>query len=316
MSRLSTRRAASATLALMITLAIAMPVAGADPMVAVTTTSSPTSVTVGLPVAYPITVTNNSKNTLNHVTLTGSPSIALTYLGAIPTSACSQTVAMCDFGQMGSGAAASATFYYRAPTTPGSFVFTATAHVGEGAGDNPGASHQDTFSTPISTLVLAVSQDEVRGHSLPTDRTFDTGIGNTVSTTNKHGTRVVMPANGEVTVRDLPPEAITLACPAAAPTCFGWASQLAIADGAPFAQGIRVTVRWDVSDLPSGMTEKKLKIIHLFDGGGHALVSNQCTFVSGVPTNLPCLAGAPIKLGDKDLQATLYLLHNGLIRGW
>src|SRR5918995_4820374 len=117
MSRLFTRRAASATLALITTLVIALPVGAASPMVTVTTTSSPTEVTVGYPVAYPITVTNNSKNVLNHVTLTGSLSITLEYLGATPISACSQSVAFCDFGQLGAPGSASATFYYRAPST-------------------------------------------------------------------------------------------------------------------------------------------------------------------------------------------------------
>jgi hypothetical protein len=33
------------------------------------------------------------------------------------------------------------------------------------------------------------------------------------------------------------------------------------------------------------------------------------------PTNAPCYLPAQ-KLADKDLQITVYLLHNGNIRGW
>jgi hypothetical protein len=315
MSRTHPRRAAVAPFLVLLLFSVVPAVAGASPDVRVTTTSSPTSVTVGFAVAYPITVTNMSVNTLNHVTLDGATSVNLGYLGAEPVAACSQTVPTCDFGSLRGGGAMSATFYFRAPSTPGSFVFTATARVSEGASDNPGASHEDTFSTPITTNVLALNEDLVRGHSIPSDRTFSTGI-ESVTELNQHGTMVVMPANGEVTVRDLPPGAIPLACPALAATCFGWGSDLDIASGATFPQGIRVTVRWDVSDLPSGMNEKKLRVIHLLDGGGYELVTSQCTFSAGVPTNMPCLAGPPLRLRDKDLQATIYVSHNGVIRGW
>lgn len=307
----------AAVLTALLVLSAVAPAAGASPVVAVTTTSSPTSVTVGLVVAYPITVTNRSKNTLNHVTLAGSTSSSVAYLGASPDGVCSQTQPTCDFGQMGSGAAVTVSFYYRAPSTPGSFVFTAVASVSEGGTDNPNASHEDMFSKPITTDVLALNQDLARGHSFGGDRTFTTGL-TTLGTGNPHGTQVRIPsANVEVTVADLPPDHPDVQCPPALTTCFGSGSSHSVGGGGPIAGGIEVTTRWDYSELATtGITEKKLRVAHLLGNGQYQQVTGTCNFVAGVPTNMPCFSVLPFRLPDKDIQATFYLASNRVTRGY
>jgi hypothetical protein len=311
------RRTLPLLVALSLALAAVAPAIAADPKVTVTTAASPLAVTQGLPVAYPVTVSNDGSNTLNHVSLEGRTSQSLLYLGAAPAGACSETAPVCDFGQMPSGADREVTFYFLAPNAPGSFAFEAIARVNEGASDNPGAGHTDTFSATVQTTVLAVSADLVRGHSLPGFRDFSTGL-NTVAAGNPHGTSVSVGSNTEVNVADVPPSAIDLACPAfASATCFGWASSLSIGGGAEFPEGIEVTVRWDATDVPTGVTDKKLRIIHLFDAGGYELVTDQCRFNGqGDPVSLPCLLGPAQRLNDKDLLQRLLLLENGLIRGW
>lgn len=306
-------------LALLVLLASVAPVSARD-MSVVVTTSSPRTVTAGYPVAYPVSATNTGKSTLNHVRMTGNAPASFTYLGAEPAASCSQTVAECVFGQVPAGAPLPAViFYYRVPTTVGSYAFTATTIVNEGTGDNSDDNSQaaDAFtSTPVVTNVVPVSTDFVSGHSIPGTRTFSTGLTN-LGLTNQHGSQVVIGTNAEVTVADLPPASIALPCPAVAPTCFGWGTSLDVAQGNPIASGIEVTVRWDASELPNGMTAQKLKIIHLFTGGGYELVSNACTFgTNGLPTNLPCVKVAPFKFSDKDIQATILLLSNGVVRGW
>lgn len=297
-------------------LASAVPASAASPDVRITTTSSPTSVTVGHVVAYPITVTNMSTRTLNHVELTGSTSVSLAFLGSDPAGACPQ--ATCDFGTMRAGDVRSVTFYYRAPSTtsPSSFVFTAAVLVSEGDTDSPGSPNQDTFEIAITTNVLAVNADLVRGHAFGTDRTFDTGL-TTLGIGNPHGTKVRIPsATVEVMAADLPPTDPAVQCPPELTTCFGWGSFQSVGDGGIIAGGIEITTRWDVSELPKGMTYKKLRVAHLLGNNQYRQVTGTCTFVGGVPTNMPCFSVAPFQLPDKDIQATYWLDFNRVTRGY
>ncbi len=312
------------------------PVSGGSPAVTVTTTASPTSVTVDHAIGYIVKVANEGTNTLNHASLTGemqtpdgSASNLFEYLGAFTGAnrapACSQppaTAAVCDFGQLAARTAApDVTFYYRAPglVHAGTYNFLPIVRVGEGSNDSGSASHVDTFPNPlapIATRVLATQQDMVRGHAILDNREFTTGI-DSVTLGNPHGTKVRIPsANAEVTVEDLAPNDAAVACPAEiAATCFGWGSSLSVAGGVPIAGGIEVTMRWDSSDLPKGMTARKLRIAHLLDNG-YEQVKDACVFAGGVPTNMPCISVAPFTLRDKDIQATFYLASNRVSRGY
>jgi hypothetical protein len=297
-------------IALVLIVASAVPAAAASPDIRVTTTSSPTSVTVGFVVAYPITVTNMSGQTLNHVDLTGSSSASLAYLGAAPVGACSPSQPACDLGTLRAGEVKNVTMYFRAPAAPDAFVFTATVHV------NPAPGHQDTFEIAIPTDVLAVSPDLVRGHAFGTDRTFTTGL-TTLGTGNPHGTSVRIPsATTEVTVADLPPTDPAVQCPTGLTTCFGWGSFLAVGDGGTIAGGIEVTTRWDYSELPSGMTYRKIRVAHLLGGGQYQQVTGTCNFAGNVPTNMPCFSVPPFQQPDKDIQATYWLASNRVSRGY
>lgn len=330
----ASRLPARAALVLSLLLTSAMPAAAASPDVSVETTATPTSVTVGHAIGYIVNVANDGGNTLNHVTLTGEiqtqagePSDAFEYLGAFTGSTrapeCSQppaTDALCDFGQLPANTPApEITFYYVAPDAAATYFFVPTAHVSEGGTDSGNASHVDTFPNPpapIETQVLPVEQDRVRGHAILGMRTFTTGL-DTLGTGNPHGTTVNIPsAVAEVTVRDLLSTDAEVQCPAELTTCFGQGSAIDVGDGGTIAGGIKVTMRWDVSELPKGMTEKKIRIAHLLGGQLWEPVSAQCTFVGGVPQNMPCLDGAPIKLADKDIQATFYLASNRVSRGY
>jgi hypothetical protein len=317
------------------------PVSGGSPTVTVTTTASPTSVTVDHAIGYIVKVANEGNNTLNHATLTGEmqtlagqPMNLFGYLGAYTgaelASGCSQppaTAATCDFGQLPARTSApDVTFYYQAPglVHAGAYNFLPVVTVGEGGNDSGSASHVDTFPNPpapIRTEVLDTQQDLVRGHAILGFREFNTGI-DSITIDNPHGTKVRIPtANAEVTVKDLDPDdpefAAEMACPAEiAATCFGWGSSLSVADGATVPGGIQVTMRWDASELPKGMTAKKLRIAHLLGNGDYEQVRDACVFAGGVPTNMPCISVAPFTLRDKDIQATFYLASNRVSRGY
>ena len=344
----ASRVAARAAILFVLLLTSIIPVSAAY-NVQFTVASSPFVVTVGLPVAYPVTVTNGGGNTLNHVTVFGQLDPAFTFLPqlTVPDAFCSDTEPRCDFDQVRPGQPApQAIFYYAAPATVSdpvngdTYNFTGLARVSQGSNDDQNPGNSDSFtSPPVVTKVVPTSPNLVSGHSVPGIRTFTTGgldcalLGlpanceaGTVAlgSGNPHGTRVTVPSNAEVTVADLPPLLPNMApnpavaCPTAiAATCFGWGSSLSVANGATIPGGIRVTMRWDLSELPSGMTDKKLRVAHLLTATTFEQVTGKCSFnQAGVPTNMPCFEVAPFKLADKDIQATFWLASNRVSRGY
>ena len=321
-------------LAAIFLLGVATPVAASE-ITAVVLRSSPLEVTIGKPVAFPVTVQNTGGNSLNSIVVTGLAAPGFTFLRSTPTSACSQTQPVCNFKQLRSGAATpQIAFYYLVPTAPATYQFKVQVQAAEGGNDNSDgtANNTDTFfSNTIDTVVRAYNQDFVAGHSLALGRTFSTGgidcAGAGLPATcndatflldanNRHGTAVTMPVDGEVTVSDVPPADN---CPAAITTCFGHGSKLSVAGGIDVLPGgITVTMRWDYSDLPNGMTPDKLDVIDLFDppklvnGLPYALITDKCT--ASNPTN--CFVVEPFKLPDKDIQATFKIPFNGVSKGW
>ena len=293
-----------------------MPASAVGPGVVVATTASPLNVTVNLPIAYVVKVTNNTNNTLKFVQVAGEVSQAIQYLGALPGApACSQVAPTCDFSGLAKGATAQAIFYFKAPSAPTTLTFTAYANFDGQTSESP-ANYQHAVSSPVETIVLPTNQDLVMGHSFGAFRTFTTGLGS-LNTNNPHGTTVELPsANAEVTVADLLPDHPDAQCPPALTTCFGQGSSLSVGDGGPIPGGIKVTMRWDYSELPSGMTDKKLRVAHLLTATTFEQVTGMCTFVGGVPTNMPCFEVAPFKLADKDIQATFWLASNRVSRGY
>jgi len=321
-------------LALALALSITMPVA-ASSITATVVTSSPLAVTVGKPVAFPVTVKNSGKNTLNSIVVTGQAAPGFTYLSSTPADACSQTQPVCNFRQLASGKSVPPiVFYYRVPTSAAQYPFKVEVKVAEGGNDNSDgtANNTDTFlSNTIITDVRAFDVDFVAGHSLAGGRSFSTGgidcagaglpstcndTAVTLGLNNKHGTAVTVPVNAEVTASDVGPGVGT--CPSAVTSCFGYGSQLSIAKGADISGGIVVTMRWDALDLPSGVNASNLNVIHLFDAGRtlngktYALITDLCTS----PTQTHCFVVEPFKLSDKDIQATFRLPFNGVSKGW
>ena len=328
-SRISVR----AALAAVLLSSLVSPTLSASPAVTVVTNASPFEVTVGLPVAYVVRVTNGTNNTLKYVSVRGMPSIALPeYFGAsLPAPTCSQTEPICDFSGLPSGESRQVLFYYLAPASPTSFTFSALANFDGQTSTNPNANYQHTVSEPVTTNVLAVSQDHVTGHSFEPDgprsfREFTTGLGSLNATSNQHGTTAFVPENAEVTLKDLPADDTLASCSGltngASFPCFGQASYLSIKKGEPVAGGIKVTIRWDSSEIPKTMTEKKLHLVHIFtppfvglDGNNYEQITNLCNSATA-PTNMPCLVGAPIRLADKDILATFFLNRDLTVRGW
>ena len=311
----ASRPSARAALVAILLLATAVPASAAGPGVVVDPTASPVQVTVGMPIAYVIRVTNNTNNTLKYAGISGETSVDLDYILSDPAT-CSQSGPSCVFDNLPAGATATAVFVFEAPAVPGSFNFTALSDF-DGDTTNPNATHNYTIEGVIQTTVLAESPNLVMGYSVPGIREFTTGLGN-LNGTNQHGTTVNVPVNAEVTVADLPPGHPDATCPPAiAATCFGWASSLSVDNGELIPGGIRVRMRWDFTELPKGMTPQKLRIAHLLGNNQFVHVKDACVYDGqGVPTNMPCIAVAPVRLGDKDIEAIIYLASNRLVKGF
>jgi hypothetical protein len=290
--------------------------AGAPAITVVVDTPQPATVTQGRPVAYPVTVTNNGTSTVNHATLSGSTSVPATFITSYPVGACSAT-AVCDIGTLAGGGSYSVILVYKAPPTVGTFNFTAEFVGGEGGSDNEGpASHQDTFRTSVPTEVIATSVDVVHEYALREGGIVSTGIGDGVVTAaNPHGTSVQIPGTPEGVETKV--EDVTGSnCPAElANQCFGQASLLEIGQGRLFTSPLKVQIRFDYSELPSGMTDKKLRVVHFYADADGAHADPITTVCNAGATNAPCYVPA-VKQVDKDLVITVYLLHNGNIRGW
>ena len=130
--------AARLLLALGLILSLSKPViAGGASISVVVAVSSPSTVTLGHYVAYPVHVQNTGTNTLNTVSVSGTTPEGFTYVGSTPSS-CSQTAVYCYFGQMASKAFAPVvTFYFSVGgSAPRNATFQATVSTAEGSNDN------------------------------------------------------------------------------------------------------------------------------------------------------------------------------------
>jgi hypothetical protein len=322
------RRPYAIVLAVGLLAASVAPVGAADPAISVVIAASkPLEVTQGLPVGYPVTVTNNGTSTINHGTLTGTLSGSAAneaiFLGAYPAGSCS-AAAVCDVGTLSGGGEYRVIFLYQAPTTPVPLTFKAEFVGGEGVNDAGGAAHTDTFDDDVTTTVVPTSPDSTHQYALREGNIgVSTGIGPNVGIGNPHGTKVTVPGTTEgaqalVEDRANPAASTCPNDPAITDPCFGQASFLSIGDGMVFDQTspLKVEIRFDYSELPSGMTDKKLRVVHTYTDSlgndAHDVITTVC---NAAATNAPCYMPA-VKQADKDLVITVYLLHNGNIRGW
>ena len=141
-------------------LATAVPASAAGPGVRGDHDASPPfEVTVGQPIAYVVTVTNNTNNVLNRVQReTTSPAAArsicttiLSYTGS-PSSCSQHGAASCVFDNLPSGATATAvSSYYQAPATPGELHLHERCPTSTATRRMPNATHNDTVEALITT---------------------------------------------------------------------------------------------------------------------------------------------------------------------
>jgi Domain of unknown function DUF11 len=300
--------------------------ANPGPNVSLSVSGAPGSVSLGHYVAYTATISNGATNNVTHAALAapgaGSTSpFPLTYVSASPsTGSCSAPPTLpltCSFGSLPSGATFTVTFVFKAPASlpaSGAAVsFAAQLSFDEGPNDQ-NSSHADTKVASASTTLGAVGDDFVTGFvpfSLGDD--LDTAgdlTGPSNGNPQKTGLTVsafaaaALGATGVVQEISHPATDTTSDCQAGF-SCFGQTSFVTLPG--VFSPPLQLSFRFDASELPPGMTEKKLRMFH------NGLLVPLCT-TPGVLDPAPTCQSSTTSFDDKDLGALLLSSSNGSYR--
>lgn len=290
--------------------------------------SSPNLVTRGEPVSYVISVANGGGSTVNHVTLEAVTPPGFAYARALTTQGtCNAAPAVnpfCTLGQYAPGAPSLVVLIFdTVPTAPlGTFTFSVTVEAGEGPMDQPHSAHDDTFIADAETTVLEVSDDLSIHYIVPEGDQITTGgvFGATsLSEANPQGTLATVPG----TPFGLPASVAEIGgpndhCPPVyAGECFGQTSAVSVGNGIVVSPYLIVQVRFDYSEAPRGLNDRKLLIIHWFDPyptAGYEEITRICSDTTPLSSELPCRLPAQ-QMDDRDWLVTIYMISNGLITG-
>lgn len=317
MSHVSHRRGAAAALSLaLLALTMTGPSAtvAADPKVDVTVVSLPSSVTAGQPVAYEVTVVNNSTNRINHLEAVAQAPLGTKLLGVFPSTGCTVGASFnCELDSLdGGGDEWKFRVILQTPSTGASVDFNVTVFAGEGRGDSSGAAHQDTFTAAEAahtTLLSSSDPNQAAAYYLP-------GGGSAAATCDVAAPRALSPADPQCT--QVIVGATTLGVPVAVGevtggipcpadlTCFTQFSDLDVADGE--LQPFIAMIRLDKTQLKGH--GPRVQFVHLFDDGKPGQLLPTCS----TQLQLDCVRSIT-KMQDGDLVATIALSSNGGIKG-
>jgi Domain of unknown function DUF11 len=300
--------------------------ANPGPNVSLSVNGAPGAVSLGHYVAYTATISNGDANNVTHVALTapaaGSTSpFPLTYVSASPSAGtCSAPPSLplsCSFGSLKSGGTITVTFVFRAPaTTPASgaaVTFVVQTSFDEGPNDQ-NSSHTDTDVASASTTLGAVGSDFVTGF-VPFSLGDDLETAGDLtgpSNGNPQKTGLDVPAFAAASlgttgvVQEVPhPATDTTSDCQAGFSCFGQTSFVTLPG--LFSPPLELSFRFDASELPPGMTEKKLRMFH------NGVLVPRCT-TPGVLSPAPTCQSSTTTFDDKDLGALLLSSSNGSYR--
>ena len=300
--------------------------ANPGPNVTLSMSGAPGSVSLGHYVAYTATISNGDTNNVTHLSLTAPAASStapfpLAYVSASPSAgSCSAPPALpltCSLGSLASGATDTVTFVFRAPAAlpaSGAAVsFAAQISFDEGPNDQ-NSSHGDTKLASAATTLGAVGDDFVSGFvpfSLGDDLvTAGDLAGPSNGNPQKTGLAVAalaasaLGATGSIQEVGHPFTDTTSDCQAGF-SCFGQTSFVTLPG--TFSPPLQLSFRFDASELPPGMTQKKLRMFH--DG----VLVPLCT-TPGVLSPGPTCQSSTTSFDDKDLGALLLSSTNGSYR--
>lgn len=280
---------------------------------------NPATVSLGEPAAFSTSLKNNDTSNISLKLTTTDPSLVV--LAATATGGtCQQTTPLsCTFKNVKPQVTVSAAVVLQAPAAGTSFNAQLKWDTTGISNDKGGNSHGDSFYFPNSgvptvgvPLTVPLNSDATNYRSRYVLTTTQQTVQNdqAVGSANKQATRVVAPSTLiGVTVSD---GTAGDACTG----CFGEASVVEVAGGAPFSGGFQVIITFDSSEIPSGVNANNINVYHTWTGDpapGFETISTRCSFSGGLPTSMPCLTAK--KVNGNDLQVTIWTTHNGVIHG-
>jgi hypothetical protein len=293
------------------------------PLVCLSVTASPQTVSPSRPgsptyISYAVLVSNDSGNTVNHVTLTGSPPGGSGLVSVTPSvGTCASSGLSCALGSLRNGATASAEVVVTAPAATGDALATFTVSFDEGPNDNGGSDpKQDTVSTTETVTVAATPG--VAASFVPEGGSVDLS-------TDPSGTGI--PTTGDPLLADAAitaaPTSITalieetsgpLSCPKGVVCRRGDWLQAAIPG--TFDPPLAFLLRWDKSLISSGFSAKKSAVLltECLSGCPIQIVKARCASATPALSELPCLWNV-VRKADGDWVTTLFNSHNGYIHG-
>jgi Domain of unknown function DUF11 len=300
--------------------------ASSGPNVSLSVSGAPGSISLGHYVAYTVTIQSNAKNNVTHLALnapaTGATTpFPLTYVSASPSAgSCSAPPSLpltCSFGSLPSGGTATVTFVFRAPgtlpATGAAVSFAAQASFDEGPNDQ-NSSHSDTKIGSAATTLGAVGSDFVTGFvpfALGDDlETAGDLTGPSNGNPQKTGLEVSALAASSLgatgVVQEVPhPSTDTTSDCQAGFSCFGQTSFVTLPG--VFSPPLELSFRFDASEVPPGITERKLRMFH------NGVLVPLCT-TPGVLSPAPTCQSSTTSFDDKDLGALLLSSTNGSYR--
>ena len=262
-----------------------------------------TPITVGEPVRYLTTLTDNGPSTLNHIELTLPLPAGMTTVSASTTAGSCSTRSSrvdCSIGTLKAGQAAQVSVIARTSQT-GTFSVTALW-----SGDNDENDPHD-FSATTSTSVSARTADVVNGYVPPPGDTLTTDPGTGATTANPQVTTATVPATPNGTPASLGESNASGPSDSCGPgaSCFGQISTITI--GQTFTPGhpLRFLFVLDKSEVPAGIKVGKIPMFH--DG----VLVPSCTGAAGTASPDPCVVSRTKLKKSGDVQIVVLSSTNG-----
>jgi len=298
----------AAILGVLAPASLAIPALAASPNVTLNVSASPApNVSPGKAVLLIADLTYRGFSQSNHSTATSSAPGATfldSWVNGVECGAES-----CPIGSLTGTGSMQLLFLYEAPlsgTVTGRVQVTTSQSSGNTFAETASVFVESNLDLGVATLLPATTY--------PTLATVDTGLTD-LGSANPHGTQLTFPgaaAQGTLaTIQD-----VVAGCPASfksASKCFGQGSDLSVLSGADVSPYLKVTVAWSAGELPNGVSEKTIQVVHIF-GNTSQVTSKPCSLAPPTASELPCRTAG--SLDGTTVLVTLYLKHNGLIKGW
>jgi hypothetical protein len=270
----------------------------------------------GRQAGWSFTITNGGSSNISKLYLNDSLNQAAVYVQDDRGGCVAAPTLFCSFGALNAGESINVLVVHTAPTTGGNFPITFQLNTsGSTFSDSKGRSHGDTLNLVFdggtnnqAVTVVNSSSEFDGGYVVSAGGTFSTGT--TLTKQNPQTSSVVAPINlSAVTIQDSASYSGTGdPCATFAISCIGQWTKLS----APTSTGtaIRVNLVILAKGIPGGVGPSDIVVYHDGDGIIGDVPSERCASATD-SASAPCI----FVTENGNFQVTIWLLHNGSIRG-